>query len=126
MPPIFFKVDLLTINKVSRITAILLTKPCSMALWRQLTTRGNAFGAIGAATATSLVWNPASPTTQPGNTSKPWQLSPNELAEGSFPKELALECKRFESRYVQLARPLNWTDAQTPAISTTPAPSGDD
>ena len=102
---------------VSRIIAILLTKPCSMASWRQLTKRGNAFGTIGDPTANTLDWTPALPTSQPTNKSKPWQLSPSALERANFPTALASECRRFKSHYVRSARPTNWMGSQTHATN---------
>jgi len=104
---------------VSRIIAILLTGPSTMASWRRLTAKGNAFGTIGSPTATSLTWTPASPTTPLPNRRPPWECSPTELGKVHFPAALLSECKQFKSRSELSARPLNWTDSQIHATNPT-------
>ena len=102
---------------VSRIFAILQTQPCTMALWRQVTTKGNAFGTIGSSTATSLTWTPASPTALTENDSPPWLFSPKELETASIPQGLVSECKRYKLQCRPSARPLNWMASPTHATN---------
>ena len=99
----------------SQIISILLTKRFTMASWRQLTKKGNAFGTIGHNTANSLEWTPIVEQSPSPNKSKPWLLSQKELDEASFPNALASECRRFKSHYIRSARPSNWMDSQTHA-----------
>ena len=102
-------------NTVSRIIAILLTEPSTLASWRRRTAKDNVFGIIGKPTATTLTWTPVSPTTPVPNKQPPWECSPNALEKGHFPMALLSECKRFKSRSELSARPSNWTDTKTPA-----------
>ena len=114
---------------VSRVIATLLMKPCSMASWRQPTTKGNAFGVIGSPTATNLTWTPASPQPPQKCDYPPWQRSPSELDKASIPPELVSECKQYKLRYEQWARPSNWMEKPTPAtnpdLKPTSSPSND-
>ena len=82
---------------VSRIIAVLLTKPSSVASWRRVTTKGNASGIIGSPNANSITWTHGSPTKPQPNKSPPWKFLQTKLEKANFPMALASECKRLKS-----------------------------
>ena len=98
-------------------------QPSPMGSWMRLTTKGHAIGTIGPPSLTRITWTPISKgslTSTKSSSSAPLlQESVQELSDEAIKSAL----QRFKSRYVPSARPLNWTENETPPTTNTPQPA---